>query len=151
MNFIGRKSELAALDREYNRNGGFVVVYGRRRVGKTTLIKEFLKNKNSFYFLATREIESQSMKRFAGIIARATNNNMLNKVSFFDWVDLFRLVSDYKPDERKVLVIDEFPYLVKTNSAFPSIIQNVWDEFLKESNVMLILCGSLLGMIKNIR
>lgn len=72
MNFIGRKSELAALEKEYNRNGGFVVVYGRRRVGKTTLIKEFLKNKNSFYFLATREIESQSMKRFAGIIARAT-------------------------------------------------------------------------------
>lgn len=88
------------------------------------------------------------MKRFAWIIARATNNNMLNKVSFSDWVDFFKLVADYKPDEKKVLVIDEFPYLVKTNPAFPSIIQNVWDEFLKESNVMLILCGSLLGMMK---
>lgn len=148
MNFIGRKSELVALENEYNRHGGFVVVYGRRRVGKTTLIKEFLKDKNSIYFLATREVESQSMKRFAGIIARATNNNLINKVSFKDWIDLFRLVADYKPDEKKVLVIDEFPYLVKTNPAFPSIVQNVWDEFLKDSNVMLILCGSLLGMMK---
>jgi hypothetical protein len=148
MDFIGRTTELSTLEKEYSKNSSFVVIYGRRRVGKTTLIKQFLKNKNSFYFLATREIESQSMKRFAGIIARETGNPMLNKISFNDWVDLFRLIADNKPAEKKVLVIDEFPYLVKTNPAFPSIVQNVWDEFLKDSNIMFILCGSLLSMMK---
>lgn len=63
MKFIGRKEELRKLEAEYQRDGSFVVVYGRRRVGKTTLIKEFIKDKTAFYFLATEELESQSMKR----------------------------------------------------------------------------------------
>ena len=148
MRFIGRKNELHTLNTEYNRNSSFVVIYGRRRVGKTTLIKEFLKNKTAFYYLATEELESQSMKRLANVIARTTKNTLLQKIEFTDWLDLFQLIADYKPEEKKVLVIDEFPYLVKTNSAFPSILQNAWDEFLKDSNVMLILSGSLMGMMQ---
>lgn len=148
MKFIGRKTELATLEHEFERNGGFVVLYGRRRVGKTTLIKEFLKGKTAFYFLATKEIESQSMKRLAGVISRTTKNPSLARATFHDWLDLFQLIADYKPEEKKVLVIDEFPYLVKTNSAFPSIMQNAWDEILRENNIMLILCGSLISMMK---
>lgn len=148
MRFIGRKNELHTLNTEYNRNSSFVVIYGRRRVGKTTLIKEFLKNKTAFYYLATEELESQSMKRLANVIARTTKNTLLQKIEFTDWLDLFQLIADYKPEEKKVLVIDEFPYLVRTNSAFPSILQNAWDEFLKDSNVMVILSGSLIGMMQ---
>jgi AAA+ ATPase superfamily predicted ATPase len=148
MKFIGRKSELGKLNAEYNRDSSFVVIYGRRRVGKTTLIKEFLKGKTAFYFLATEELEIQSMKRLAGVVARTTKNTLLQKAVFTDWLDLFQLIADYKPKEKKVLVIDEFPYLVKTNSAFPSVLQNAWDEILKDSNVMLILSGSLIGMMQ---
>ena len=148
MKFIARESELATLEREYARDGGFVVLYGRRRVGKTTLIKEFLKGKTAFYFLATKEIESQSMKRLSGVISRTTKNPSLAKATFHDWLDLFGLIADYKPGEKKVLVIDEFPYLVRTNDAFPSIMQNAWDEVLCGKNIMLILCGSLIGMMK---
>lgn len=148
MKFIGRQSELAKLNAEYDRDGAFVVIYGRRRVGKTTLIKEFLKNKTAFYFLATEELESQSMKRLAAVIARTTQNSLMQKAVFTDWLDLFQTVADYKPNEKKVLVIDEFPYLVKVNPAFPSILQNAWDEMLKDSNVMLILSGSLIGMMQ---
>ena len=148
MRFIGRQQELSKLNDEYNREGSFVVIYGRRRVGKTTLIKEFLKGKTAFYFLATEELENQSMKRLAGVIARTTKNSMLQKAVFTDWLDLFQVIADYKPEEKKVLVIDEFPYLVKTNPAFPSVLQNAWDEILKDSNVMLILSGSLIGMMK---
>ena len=148
MKFIGRRKELEALEQEYQRDGGFVVLYGRRRVGKTTLIKEFIKDKTAFYFLATEEVESQSMKRLAGVLARATNNPMLGRVAFSDWLDLFQEAARYRPEEKKVLIIDEFPYLVKTNQAFPSILQNAWDEFLKDSNIMLILCGSLIGMMR---
>lgn len=125
------------MNAEYAHDSSFVVIYGRRRVGKTTLIKEFLKEKLAFYFLATEELESQSMKRFDGVIARTTNNTLLQKASFTDWLDLFQVNADYKAEEKKVLVIDEFPYLVKTNPAFPSILQNAWDEILKDSNVVL--------------
>ena len=148
MKFIGRKTELAKLSAEYEHNGSFVVIYGRRRVGKTTLIKEFLKQKTAFYFLATEELETQSMKRLAGVIARTTKNSLLQKVSFSDWMDLFQVIADYEPEQKKVLVIDEFPYLVKANPAFPSILQNAWDELLKDSNIMLILSGSLIGMMQ---
>ena len=130
MKFIGRKTELEKLNSEYEHDGAFVVVYGRRRVGKTTLIKEFIKDKTAFYFLATEELESQSMKRLAGVIGRTTNNGLIQKASFTDWLDLFQIIANYKPNEKKILVIDEFPYLVKTNPAFPSILQNAWDEIL---------------------
>lgn len=148
MDFIGRTSELATLNAELEHGSGFVVIYGRRRVGKTTLIKEFIKDKRAFYFLATTESEAQSMKRFAGVLSRTAKNPMLSKVTFTDWLDLFQVVADDHPDEKKVLVIDEFPYLVKTNPDFPSILQNAWDEVLKDHNVMLILCGSLISMMK---
>ncbi len=88
------------------------------------------------------------MKRLAGVVARVTGNSMLQRVTFTDWLDLFREIANYRPEEKKVLVIDEFPYLVKTNAAFPSILQNAWDEILKDSNVMLILCGSLISMMQ---
>ena len=146
--FIGRNSELETLEQEFQRDSGFVVIYGRRRVGKTRLIKEFIKGKNAFYFLATKEVESQSMKRFAGVIARTTKNQTISKVAFNDWLDLFQVIADYKPGEKKIIVIDEFPYLVKTNEAFPSVLQNAWDEILCDNNIMLILCGSLISMMK---
>jgi len=148
MKFIGRQRELDSLENEYRKDGGFAVIYGRRRVGKTTLIKQFIKDKTAFYFLATEEVEAQSMKRFAGVLSRTTKNSLLQRAAFSDWLDLFRVIADYRPSEKKVLVIDEFPYLVKTNAAFPSILQNAWDELLKDSNVMLILCGSLIGMMQ---
>lgn len=148
MKFIGREKELKTLETEYQRDGGFVVIYGRRRVGKTTLIKQFIKHKTAFYFLATEEMESQSMKRMASMIARASGNPTLQRVTFSDWLDLFQEIVRYRPEEKKVLVIDEFPYMVKTNPAFPSILQNAWDEVLKDNNVMLILCGSLISMMQ---
>lgn len=148
MKFIGRKAELAKLEAEHARDGGFIVIYGRRRVGKTTLVKKFIEGKEAFYFLATEEVESQSMRRFAGVIARATDNALLARATFDDWLALFQLIAEHKPGEKKVLVIDEFPYLVKTNPAFPSILQNAWDEILRDANVTLILSGSLIGMMR---
>lgn len=148
MEFIGRKSELKTLHREYAQQDSFVVIYGRRRIGKTTLIKKFIKSKNAFYFLATQEIESQAKKRFQNIIGRKTNNKLLSKATFSDWADIFQLITEYEPEEKKIIVIDEFPYLVKSNPAFPSILQYIWDEILKGSNIMLILCGSLISMMQ---
>lgn len=146
--FIGRDQELKLLEKEFSRKSGFVVIYGRRRVGKTTLIKEFIKDKKAMYFLATQEYESGNIKRFTETLSEYTNLNYLKNAKISDWEDLFKILAEYKPKEKKILVIDEFQYLVNVNRAFASLFQRIWDEILKEKNVMVILCGSLIGMMK---
>ncbi len=148
MKFIGRTAELQRLEDEYKKDSSMVVIYGRRRVGKTTLIKEFIKGKTAFYYLASKEVETLCKKRFSNVLARGMQNSLISQARYDDWETLFQLVAEYKPNEKKIIVIDEFPYLVKTNPAFPSILQYVWDEILKDNNVMLILCGSLISMMK---
>ena len=70
MKFIDRKREMSTLEKEYNREKSFVVLYGRRRTGKTTLIKEFIKDKNTFYFFADKQIESLQINRFKSQLAQ---------------------------------------------------------------------------------
>ena len=148
--FIGRSTELNTLEEEYARNGGFVVIYGRRRVGKTTLIKEFIKGKKALYFLATEEIEANNIRDFAAQVGGFIGDKTMKNANYRNWQDLFSKFADYKPDEKKILIIDELPYLVKVNPAFVSVLQKVWDEQLENQNVMLILCGSLISMMKKI-
>lgn len=88
------------LNQEYDSGESFVVIYGRRRVGKTTLIKQFLKDKFFFYFLATEELENQSVKRLTGVIASATKNPLLQKAMFTDWLDLFQMIADIEPGKK---------------------------------------------------
>ena len=148
--FIGRDSELNTLEEEYARGSGFVVIYGRRRIGKTTLIKEFIKGKKALYFLATEELEMNNIKDFAARIGEFIGDRTLRNANYKNWQDLFQKISDYNPKEKKILVIDELPYLVKVNPAFVSILQKAWDEQLKNKNIMLILCGSLISMMKKV-
>ncbi|MDR0531442.1 MAG: ATP-binding protein [Oscillospiraceae bacterium] len=148
--FINRTSELSFLNEQYaSASSSFVVVYGRRRVGKTTLIKEFMKDKQgALYFLASEEVEAKSMGRFAAALAEFTGSDYLKRAAFESWHDLFDVLSQYKPGEKKILVIDEFPYLVEKNAAFPSILQTAWDEKLGGGDFMLILSGSLIHMME---
>ena len=147
MQFIGREQELAALEKEYKRSGGFVVVYGRRRVGKTTLIKEFIKDKNALYFLANEESDRQNLNKFTEKLADFTQQPHLSGSRLENWLSAFRMLTAFQPQEKKVLVIDEFQYLVSGNAAYPSIFQEAWDEILKDGNVMVILCGSHISMM----
>lgn len=147
MKFIGRKDELAALEREYKRESGFVVIYGRRRVGKTTLIKQFIKDKKALYFLTSQESSKQNMGSLTAKIARFTGKAYLENARLENWEQVFRMFAEYEPEQKKILIIDEFQYLVKADPAFPSIFQNAWDEILKDRNVMVILCGSHISMM----
>ncbi|MCD8285888.1 MAG: ATP-binding protein [Clostridia bacterium] len=148
MKFLGREDELRTLEYEYSRDNGFVVVYGRRRVGKTRLIKEFLKGKLSFYLLPSVEYESLSLSRFAEVIAREVGPHVVNHVQYESWEPLFNIIANYKPDQKKVIVLDEFQYLVKANKDFLSLMQYIWDEILYDKNIMLIICGSYMSMMK---
>ena len=147
--FVNRKKELEFLNKEYNKKeSSLIILYGRRRIGKTSLIKEFGKNKDMIYFLATEESEKQNMEYLKELIASNLQNDLLLSISVNNWEILFKTLAENTNSCKKVIVIDEFQYLGKTNNAFPSIFQRIWDEILKNSNVMVILCGSLINMME---
>lgn len=148
--FVNRTKELDTLEKQYrSNNSSLVIVYGRRRVGKTSLINEFLKRHNdTLYFLATEESEKQNLNAFKLQVAGYTNNELLKSASV-DWLAVFKTLVNYKTQTKKIIVIDEFQYIGKANSAFPSIMQKVWDTLLANENIMLILCGSLISLMKS--
>jgi len=147
--FINREWELRSLEEQYDADkASFVVLYGRRRVGKTTLINEFIKDKKALYFLADKETETESIKRFAGLVADYTGQEYIKNAKYDDWRTLFEIFVKFKQEEKKILIIDELPYMIETNSSFPSILQWVWDSWFHYDNVMLILCGSLIHMME---
>lgn len=147
--FIGRENELKFLNNEYKKEGSsLVVLYGRRRIGKTSLIKEFGKDKDMIYFLATEESEIQNRENFCTKISE----NLKQKYTIINmntWKDVFEYLVEAKKDKKVIIVIDEFQYLGKVNQSFPSVFQKIWDETLKDKNVMVILCGSLINMMQN--
>lgn len=149
-NFIDREQEMRFLEDEYNRKGSsLVVLYGRRRVGKTELSAAFMRNKKALYFLVTEESELQNRKAFKDSIADFCDNELLRNATVENWEILFKTLISQTIDEKLVLIIDEFQYLGKSNPAFPSILQKIWDTFLKNENIMLILCGSLVSMMES--
>lgn len=148
--FIDRKDELEFLNKEYEKNeSSLIILYGRRRIGKTSLIKEFGKNKDMIYFLATEESEVQNLKIFKDRVANNLNNETLQLINTDKWEVIFKSIIQSNFTNKKVIVIDEFQYLGKINSAFPSIFQKIWDEILKDQNIMVILCGSLINMMES--
>ena len=149
--FIDRIKEMETLKNEYEKEGSsFVVIYGRRRLGKTTLINEFCKGKKCIQFLATEEEEQENINSFKDVVAEALDNKLLKEAIISSWDTVFDVIAD-KADgkEKLIVVIDEFQYLGKSNPAFPSILQKIWDTRLQDKNVMLIVCGSLIRMMKS--
>jgi len=147
--FIDRKHEMETLTDEYNREGSsLVVMYGRRRVGKTTLISEFIKGKNALFFLASQESEVQNRNLFKEKAAEFIKSDLLRNANISDWDTVFKAIANTEFETKPIIVIDEFQYIGKSNSAFPSIMQRIWDCILKDKSVMLILCGSLITMME---
>ena len=148
MKFVNRNSEMNTLKKQYqDDNASLVVLYGRRRVGKTTLIEEFIKDKKALYFLATKEAESVNRETLRLAAADFLDNDLMRDAVNLSWDSIFKELSRASFDERVVLVIDEFQYLGSVNKAFPSMFQKYWDMYLSKSNVMVILCGSLINMM----
>jgi len=149
MIFINREKELELLESEFNRNtSSFVVIYGRRRTGKTTLINRFLKEKKSLYFFADTQNEKGQIRRFQNQLADTFDDKLLKEVTIESWDLIFDyLIEKLDTEERFVLAIDEFQSLVKSNRHFSSIFQRIFDTKLKNKNIMIILCGSLISMM----
>lgn len=147
MNFVNRQQEMKTLNKEFEKNLSFTVIYGRRRVGKTTLIKEFIKDKKAFYFFADKQNETIQINRFKNQLGEYFDDDFVKKIEIKDWDTLFDYFISKLGNEKFVLVIDEFQYLCMINKSFSSIFQRIFDEKLKEKNIMIILCGSLISMM----
>ena len=148
--FVDRELEMETLQNEYERDGSaLVVLYGRRRVGKTTLISEFIKDKKALFFLASEEAEAQNRNAFKEKVAEFIDSDLLRSADIKIWDVLFKTIMDTPFDSKPVIVLDEFQYLGKANPAFPSIFQRIWEEILKDKSVMVILCGSLISMMES--
>ncbi len=146
--FVDRQSELAVLERESRRDSSFVVIYGRRRTGKTSLIQNFIEDKPAIYFLATEEPEIVQRSRFQRLLFENSHDKILQDYERpLKWESLF--VSLSRMSGKIILVIDEFQYLAGVYEAFPSVLQHGWDEILRESGSMVILCGSLVSMMES--
>ncbi len=148
--FIGRKQELQFLNDRYNSKGGqIVVLYGRRRVGKTETLREFCKGKQHVFYSCREISDKLQLKSFSEKLLRENIPAASYVKEFADWETAFRSMNDLPyGDNKKLLVIDEFPYMCKGNESIPSVLQNLWDELFKDENVMIILCGSAMSFIE---
>ncbi|MBN2793937.1 MAG: ATP-binding protein [Clostridia bacterium] len=144
--FVNRSEELDFLNEEYKKNtSSLIILYGRRRVGKTSLIKEFIKDKDAIYYLATEENLSINRSAFKDKVSDFLKDPLLKEANLERWEPIFeRIVSSEK---KAVLILDEFQYLGNNDPGFLSVFQKIWDEILSTQNIMVILCGSLIHMM----
>ncbi|MDR1611024.1 MAG: ATP-binding protein [Candidatus Symbiothrix sp.] len=143
---IGRENEIKQLE-QYLVSGKaeFVVVYGRRRVGKTFLIREFFNNKFAFYFSGAENKSKQGQLNNFTKALRLFSNKKYPKVK--TWDDAFFQLREYsssiKTKRRKVIFIDEMPWLDTQRSGFLSAFEYFWNTFASaDSNIFLVACGS---------
>ncbi len=149
MKFVNRTEELAFLQKYHDKPGfQFIPLYGRRRVGKTRLVREFIRNKRAIYFLADSVTEGEQLRNLGREVGEFFSDTILADAGFREWQQFFRYLKEKGEQERLVVVIDEFPYLVNSNKGISSIFQKGIDTHLKESNVFLILLGSSIGMME---
>jgi AAA+ ATPase superfamily predicted ATPase len=147
--FLGRKEELEFLASRYNsKSAQLVVLYGRRRVGKTETLREFCKDKPHVFYSCRECSDEEQLKSFSQRMLKPNINASKYINKFSDWEQAFHSITELPGSGKKLLIIDEFPYLVKNNGTIPSLIQNLWDESLKNENIMIILCGSAMSFIE---
>ncbi len=144
--FINRETELNILNNEWTKDNSFVVIYGKRRVGKTELIKQFTQDKPALIYIfpeASKQIQINELKN---TIATYFNDDILPHIEISDWYVLFDYLSRLVKD-KTCIVFDEFTYGIKSDRKILSDLQRVYDTKLKDKELMIIVSGSLLGMV----
>ncbi len=147
--FIGRERELKKLNRMYQSGRLEVaIVYGRRRVGKTTLINEFCKNKKSIFYAAQENSAEQNLSTLSDAIGQALSGESAAGMRYRSFADAFRKIGEMAKAERIVWVIDEYPYLAQADRGISSLLQNHLDHLFKDTKLFLILCGSSMSFME---
>ncbi len=150
--FVDRQKELAELDQLLNSSSGILVpVYGRRRVGKTTLLLHWAKQSGRpyLYWVARRETADAARHSLARAVWAWVYSDVQNPEPprFDSWELLFREMARLISDKPMILILDEFPYIVESDASFPSHLQAAWDHFFKTKQIAFFLAGSHIGMM----
>ena len=153
MDFFGRDLELGLLNDIHQRPGAqFLILYGRRRVGKTRLITQWSGGIDDliFYWMASQTSAANQLRGFSQALFQFLNPGARIEptFSYTSWDAAFAEIARAAADKRLVVILDEFTYVMQADSEVPSLIQRAWDHQLKNSNVFLILTGSLAGIIQ---
>ena len=145
--FIGREKELADLEELYlQERFQLFVLYGRRRVGKTTLLNEFCKDKDAIFYSAEQSNNKLNLEKFSSLVFQFYEEKNLEP--FSSWSNALSYIDERQGNKKLVLVIDEFPYLVKKNRALLSEFQHLIDHKLTNGKMFLILSGSYMGFME---
>ena len=147
--FIGRNRELTSLDKFYmSEKFEFVVIYGRRRVGKTSLINQFIRDKKMIYFMGIESNAKQNLENFSKNILEY-GTGIQTESAFLSFQAALEYVFKLAEKERLVLVIDEYPYVARSSKSLASILQLLIDKYKETSKLMLILCGSSMSYMED--
>lgn len=152
MAFVGREHELAVLDRMWRRDGfQMMVLYGRRRIGKTALLDEFSSDKRTLYFTARQQTAIANLRDFSRKIY-AFFSMPATLPAFTLWQDAFDFIAERlrgQTSEPMLLIFDEFPYAAMNDASLPSTLQIAIDHGFNDTNLMLVLCGSNEGFMES--
>lgn len=147
--FIGRDKELNMLDRLYlSDQFEFVVIYGRRRVGKTALINQFIDNKKAIYFMGVESNAKQNLENFSKSIIECSSG-IEAETSFTSFQAALEYIFKLAENERIILAIDEYPYVARSSKSLASTLQLLIDKNKSTSKLMLILCGSSMSYMED--
>lgn len=147
--FIGREKELNALDKLYKSDKfEFIVIYGRRRVGKTELMNQFIGDKKSIYFMGVESNEKQNLENFSNSIIEFSSG-IQAETSFASFQAALEYVFRLAQKERMILAIDEYPYVARSSKSLASTLQLLIDKYKDTSKLMLILCGSSMSYMED--
>lgn len=147
--FVGRKQELESLNNIYNKSGfGMTVIYGRRRIGKSTLIAEFIKNKKAVFYTASKVGAVRNLELFSDQVISVLDPT-LSDIKFSSVESVFDFITNRLTDEKLIIVIDELPYWAEKETSLLSVLQKYIDTRWLDKNLMIILCGSALSFMEN--
>jgi len=147
--FVNRTSELRLLEQRYaSDQAELFVLYGRRRVGKTELLARFCEGKRHIFYVADLAAEAVLRSSFSAAVNAVQVGVEAPAPVYNSWEDIFTVLARLAQTERLVVVLDEFPYLVAAVPPIASVLQRLWDRLLSKTRIMLILCGSYIGMME---
>lgn len=147
--FIGRERERKALENLYRSDKfEFAVIYGRRRVGKSALINQFIGNRKAIYFMGVESNEKQNLENFSKSILEYSNG-IETESAFPSFQAALEYVFRLAEKERLILAMDEYPYVARSSKSLASTLQLLIDKYHQSSKLMLILCGSSMSYMED--
>ncbi len=147
--FINRKYELEFLNDKYNEDKKeLIIIYGRRRIGKTMLIKKFIEDKKYIYHLCTLDSIDENLNSLKNKFAEITGKEYFKDLKS-NFYELFKYFINEIKSDKIIIVLDEFPNLIELNHGIVSIMQKIFDELMDNTRLYIILSGSSISMMED--